>query len=198
MIQNCEADTSWGGATDWIVRDIDLFSTTVLYAYTNEIATLSNGSIANSRVMNGSRSLPAILYVHLRFGIDVSAEQLEVFREALYQWVLSRPREWSKLWDVRNMAVSADQGFVEYMVILEHVENWQNLDSLLYSRGQARKFCHELSKQLDMRYISPPLPVDLRIGENCARPPNSDVSGDSAAYMAESQELIRNLIQRHK
>ncbi|KAG7354823.1 mechanosensitive ion channel [Nitzschia inconspicua] len=198
VIQNCEADTAWGGSTDWIVRDIDLFTTTVLYAYTNEIATLSNGSIANSRVMNGARSLPGILYVHLRFGIDVTAEQLDVFREALYQWVLSRPREWSKLWDVRNMAVSADQGFVEYMVILEHVENWQNLDSLLYSRGQARKFCHELSKQLDMRYISPPLPVDLRLGDRDVTQQNLDRSGDAAKYMAESQELIRSLIQKHR
>jgi hypothetical protein len=149
--------------------------------------------------MNGSRSLPALLYVHMRFGIDVTAEQMDVFREALYQWVLSRPREWSKLWDVRNLAISADQGFVEYMIILEHVENWQNLDALLFSRGQARKFCHELSKQLDMRYKSPPLPVDLRLNsENEVTSFGREKSGDAASYVAESQELIRSLIQGSK
>ncbi|KAL3920538.1 MAG: hypothetical protein SGILL_003213 [Bacillariaceae sp.] len=153
VVQPAESTTSPDGTTDWIVRDIDLFTTTVIYAYTNEIATLSNGSIANSRVMNGARSLPALLYVTLRFGIDVAYEQLEVFKEALNQYVVARPREWARLWDVRNTAVSADQGFVEFLVILEHRETWQNLDGVLASRGSIRRFCHELAKQLDMRYV---------------------------------------------
>jgi small-conductance mechanosensitive channel len=101
VIQPVDSPTDWHGATEWIVRDIDLFTTTVIYAYTNEVATLSNGSIANSRVMNGARSLPAILYAILRFGVDVSYEQLEIFREALAQYVEARPREWAKLWALR-------------------------------------------------------------------------------------------------
>jgi hypothetical protein len=194
VIQPAESNTSWDGTTDWIVRDIDLFTTTVIYAYTNEIATLSNGSIANSRVMNGARSLPGLLYATLRFGIDVTHEQLEVFREALNQYVIARPREWTRLWDVRNTAVSADQGFVEYLVIVEHRDNWQNLDGLLGSRGTIRRFCHELAKQLDMRYVSPPLPVDLRINDSAALRDRPQ-SGELADYMAEREDLIRTLIR---
>jgi hypothetical protein len=33
------------------------------------------------------------------------------------------------------------------------------------SKAALSSFCHELSKQLDMRYQSPPLPVDLTISQ---------------------------------
>ena len=197
MVQAAESGTSPDGSTHWIVRDIDLFTTTVIYAYTNEIATLSNGSIANSRVMNGARSLPALLYVTLRFGIDVTYEQVEVFKEALYQYVAARPREWSKLWDVRNTQVSADQGFVEYLVILEHLDNWQNLDGLLASRGNIRSFCHELSKQLDMRFISPPLPVDLRLHGSIDEAATAEQlkKSQSLERISDANDLIQGLIR---
>jgi len=195
VIQSVEGGTSWDGATDWIVRDIDLFTTTVIYAYTNEIATLSNGSIANSRVMNGARSLPALLYAILRFGIDVSYDQLEIFREALYQYVEQRPREWAKLWAVRVLRVQADEGFVEYLLVLEHQETWQNLDTLLHSRGLIKGFCHELSKQLNMRFVSPPLPVDLRIHGSADGTKATDETIASMAKMSAESEAIRSLIR---
>jgi hypothetical protein len=119
VIQPVDSTTSDDGSTHWIVRDIDLFTTTCVYAYTNEVATLNNGSIANCRILNGARSLPSLNYVYLRFGIDVTYEQIEIFREGLALYVEARPREWSKLWAVRAYRVQADQGFVEYIVILE-------------------------------------------------------------------------------
>ena len=151
--------------------------------------------------MNGARSLPALLYVTLRFGIDVTYEQLEVFKEALNQYVVTRPREWARLWDVRNVAMSADRGFVEFLVIAEHRDNWQNLDGLLASRGSIRRFCHELAKQLDMRYVSPPLPVDLRINDAAAllgRTSSSQHTGEDADQLAERDELIQSLIRNRR
>jgi len=168
VIQPVDQPTSWDGSTEWIVRDINLFTTTVIFAYTNEIATLSNGSIANSRVMNGARSLPAIVYVTLRFGVDTSLDKIDIFREALSQYVERRPREWTKLLRITNRNVQADEGFVEYLVAFQHVNNWQHLDSIKTSRSQAKFFCHELSKQLCIRYKSPPLPVDLNVDKSLA------------------------------
>ncbi|VEU37451.1 unnamed protein product [Pseudo-nitzschia multistriata] len=162
-IQPVDQESSFNGSTHWIVRDIDLLTTTVMYSFTGEVATLSNGSIANSRVMNGARSLPAYLYVTLRFGVDTSFEKLEIFREAVARFVHKRPREWGKLMDIKNCDVSTDKGYIEYMVVLQHVNNWQQLGSLFTSRSHARTFCHELSKQLGIRYKSPSLPVDLNI-----------------------------------
>ena len=201
MIQPVDEPTSWDGSTGWIVRDINLFTTTVIYAYTNEVATLSNGSIANSRVINGARSLPAIIYVTLRFGVDTGFEKLEIFREALSQYVDKRPREWTKLLRITNLNVQADQGFVEYMVVLQHVNNWQQLESVTVSRSHAKFFCHEVSKQLDMRYKSPPLPVHLSINNKSldgAGSAETDIDSKivpSIATMAAESDQIRNLIR---
>ena len=207
VIQPVDQPTSLDGSTQWIVRDINLFTTTVIYSYTNETATLSNGSIANSRVMNGARSLPAILYVKLKFSVDTSFEKIEIFREALSQYVDKRPREWVKLYKITNLNVQADQGYVDYLISFQHVHNWQQLDTLAHSRSQAKYFCHELSKQLEIRYTSPPLPVDLRI----QRSSHDDAAElllpveegrdmenifiPSVAQMSAESDQIRNLIR---
>jgi len=45
-------------------------------------------------------------------------------------------------------------------------EAWQNVTAILVSKAQVASFCLELAKKLDMRYNSPPLPVDLAIVNN--------------------------------
>jgi hypothetical protein len=42
-------------------------------------------------------------------------------------------------------------------------EAWQSLISILESKAEVSSFCLELSKKLDMRYKSLPLPVDLAL-----------------------------------
>jgi hypothetical protein len=42
-------------------------------------------------------------------------------------------------------------------------EAWQNVGTILDSKAQVASFCLELSKKLKMRYIRPPLPVDLAL-----------------------------------
>lgn len=53
--------------------------------------------------------------------------------------------------------------FFKDMVCVEARDSWQELFHLWHIRGQIKAFCHELSKQLDMRYVSPPMPIDLRM-----------------------------------
>ena len=92
-----------GGSPGWVVKDIDLFTTTyvsplphnfrlslsylllltfcycgvamdtsVLYGTTNEVATYSNGSLANSRIINMARSPKANMHFLFKFPIDTS------------------------------------------------------------------------------------------------------------------------------
>jgi len=44
------SDPGLHGSASWFVRDVDLFTTTVVYAATGEKATLNNGSLASFRV----------------------------------------------------------------------------------------------------------------------------------------------------
>mmetsp|Transcript_13154 Transcript_13154/g.25752 ORF Transcript_13154/g.25752 Transcript_13154/m.25752 type:complete len:1081 (-) Transcript_13154:134-3376(-) len=53
-------DTSGDGSSTWFVDKVTLFTTTVRFATTNEVATYSNGSLAPLRIINANRSPKAI------------------------------------------------------------------------------------------------------------------------------------------
>ncbi len=55
-VSNINTDTDPNGSNSWVVDDITLFTTTVIFGATNERATYSNGSLALSRIINANRS----------------------------------------------------------------------------------------------------------------------------------------------
>jgi small-conductance mechanosensitive channel len=71
-IANPEVPGDTSGSQGWIVEDVTLFTTTVCLAATSERATIANGMLAKSRIINGARSPNAIVYVVMRFGIETS------------------------------------------------------------------------------------------------------------------------------
>jgi hypothetical protein len=141
----------------------DRFTTSVVFMFTNERATLSNGSLANSRIINSSRSPQAYLYILLKFHIDVHYEKVELFHTALEKYFRSRPREWLSLVSFRATSVEADKGYIEYIVVGQHRESWISWGALRLSQSNLATFSLELSKKLDIRFKQPPLPVDLSI-----------------------------------
>lgn len=167
---NPQSDCSPNGSAGWFVRDISLYHTTLVYGTTNECCTVSNGSLAGLRVINAARSPKGVLYVYLKFGIEVPWSKIQVFETALRAFVKSRPREWLGLNGFRTTRVEADLGFHEMVVVLQHRESWQNTGALLVSKAEVTAFCHELQKKMDMRYKSPPLPVDLTVNRGGTDP----------------------------
>ena len=123
-IANPETETNGAGAQGWIVDDVTLFTTTIYMVGTNERATVSNGTLAKSRIINGARSYKAILVLTLKFGIDAPYSRVEIFKSAVEKFVKARPREWLALLGIRAGRVEADLGFVEYAVVLQHREAW--------------------------------------------------------------------------
>jgi hypothetical protein len=81
------------GSPGWFVKDIDLFTTTVVLGVTNEVATYSNGSLCNFRIINGTRSVKAILGFFMKFPLDVPFAKIRIFHDAIERFVRSRPRE---------------------------------------------------------------------------------------------------------
>ncbi|KAG7357550.1 mechanosensitive ion channel [Nitzschia inconspicua] len=151
------------GSQGWIVEDVTLFTTTLCLAATSERATIANGMLAKSRIINGARSPNTIVYVVMRFGIETPYRKVEMFRSAVEKFVRARPREWSSMLGFRVSRIEADLGFIEYTTALRHREAWQNIVPILNSRNTMHAFCLELAKKLDMRYKNPPLPVDLKM-----------------------------------
>lgn len=111
-VSSPESEASPNGSATWYVRDVDLFSTTVVYATTGEKATLSNGSLANSRIINFARSPNAILYVSLKLSTNVPHERIQILELAVRQFVKDRPREWRKFHAMRPTLIASEHGFV--------------------------------------------------------------------------------------
>lgn len=164
------------GHAFWYVEDVTLFTTSVLYMYTGERATLSNGSLANSRITNASRSPQAWMYILLKFPVDVTHEKLDIFNSALEQFFKNRPREWRSYDSFRAARLDAEAGFIEYMVVATHRNSWYDWTTVHTSKAAMIHFSMELSKQLGIFYRTPPVPVDLSI-QNGSFPPAASVAG---------------------
>lgn len=56
--------------------------------------------------------------------------------------------------------------FIEYELIAQHVEQWQIVGQVLQSRSDLSSFCLEVMKQMDMRYMSPSMPVNVTLQQD--------------------------------
>jgi small-conductance mechanosensitive channel len=71
-------DTPPSGSPGWIVKDVNLYSTTVVYGSTNEEATYANGSLAQSRIINCARSKNAVVWFLLKFSINTNVSHTKL------------------------------------------------------------------------------------------------------------------------
>eukprot|EP00569_Conticribra_weissflogii_P014890 CAMPEP_0171391814 /NCGR_PEP_ID=MMETSP0880-20121228/1528_1 /TAXON_ID=67004 /ORGANISM="Thalassiosira weissflogii, Strain CCMP1336" /LENGTH=1734 /DNA_ID=CAMNT_0011904567 /DNA_START=216 /DNA_END=5420 /DNA_ORIENTATION=+ len=187
-------DTSASGSSTWFVEKVTLFTTTVRFATTNEVATYSNGSLAPLRIINAKRSPKAVVYVYHKFGSDAPFKMVKVFQTAIENFVKSRPREWVALNGFRATRVEMELNFIEYVVVLTHREMWQNIGPILQSQADLASFGLEVSKKLNLRYISPPKPIHLST-EKSGR--NKYIESDSTMGGKENEinqvaEMFRN------
>jgi len=151
------------GVFTWFVEDVSLYYTTVRLGATNEVATIANSALANSRIVNAARSRKALVYITLKFGLNVPYTKIQVFTTTVESFIKARPREWLNWSSIRATRVEADLGFIEYVIALQHRDSWQHVDGILESKASVMSFCLEVQKQLDMRYVAPPTPVDLMV-----------------------------------
>jgi Mechanosensitive ion channel len=180
-ISNVESDTDPTGSSGWIVKDVTLFHTTLVYGATGERATMANGSLASSRVINMARSPKACVGIDLKFATDAPHERIKIFDQTLRDFVKARPREWANFNGFRAGKICADLGYIEYSVSLSHREAWQNIIAIINSKAEVAAFCLELSKQLDLRVQSPALPIDLNFAKRVDQH-NSDYDSLAAKF----------------
>ena len=91
-ISDPESDTSASGSSTWFVEKVTVFTTTVRFATTNEVATYSNGSLALLRIINANRSPKAIISVLIKFGLETPFSKITVFRTAVENFIKARAR----------------------------------------------------------------------------------------------------------
>ena len=54
-----------------------------------------------------------------------------------------------------------DQGYVQYIVILQHRSSWQEIGAVKQSHADVQSYCLELSKEMGMQFKTPVVPVNL-------------------------------------
>ena len=83
LIVNAENAVNQGVGLSWFVEDINLFSTTLRFAATNEVSTVNNGAISLCRIVNYARSPRALVTIPLKFMINTEDAVISVFKAAL-------------------------------------------------------------------------------------------------------------------
>lgn len=160
---------------------------------------MANGSLADFRIINSSKSYNAAVFYYLKFPIDAQYEKLKMFHEALESFIRNRPREWICFDDFRATDVNASLGYIEYLVSVVHRESWAQWSQIRISQSDLMRFGVELSKKLNLTYSQPTLPIDIRLNRQLAHnltasvmgesevPPGSEVSKESQEYPFNTQ-----------
>jgi len=161
-VGNNETNASLHGALPWVVENVTLFETVVCFLPTNERASLSNGALANSRIINWARSPQAQFHIFLNFPLNTPYEKVVIFKGAIEEYMKARPREWRALNGFRANQVVANQNYIEWLIVIQHREAWQEVGKVLDSKANLNSYCQEVARQLDMEYQAPRLPVELR------------------------------------
>jgi small-conductance mechanosensitive channel len=114
-----ETDGSFHGALPWCVTNVTLFETELVFAPSNERASLSNGSLANCRIINWARSPQAQFHIFLEFPMETPYYKLEQFKLAVEEYIKARPREWRALNGFRVSMVYASRNYIEHTIVVQ-------------------------------------------------------------------------------
>jgi len=90
--------------------------------------------------------------------------------------------------------VQPEQGFVEYKIIMQHRESWQQIGALLTSKADVQLYAYELGIEMEMSFESPPLPVIL----DRPMPKQNNNSGDAVERAALSVTGVPDLDEKSK
>jgi len=150
---NCAPNNRDPGYSDtWFVEDVNLFTTTLRLSRTNELSTVNNGTVANSRIINHGRSIDALVTVSLPMRIEATHDQVQVVKDSIEQYIQDHPRIWSSLAFFMITKVDAPNRLVEYAAVLQHVKTWQDLLPVLAARGEISRFITEILMKLGIEY----------------------------------------------
>lgn len=122
------------------------------------VATVNNGALALSRIINCNRSSDALITLNLQLQASATNEQLDLFREAVEKFVEDRPRLWEQIVFFRCDKIDQNVELMEFTLRVQHRKSWQDAGSITMNQSELRKFCFEMGKKLDINYNRFPPP----------------------------------------
>jgi hypothetical protein len=146
-----------GPGESWFVEDLNLYSTTLRYGQSNEVATVSNGTISGSRIVNCNRSPNAVVVFDILLHISlIEDEKAQTYVSAVEQFVQEHPRIWECVVFFRYEKFDADNEQVFTRMAVRHRNSWQDAGRILRDKGELSKFIYELGRSMSVNFESPP------------------------------------------
>jgi Mechanosensitive ion channel len=140
----------------FFVEDINLLTTTVRYAKTNEVSTINNFSISKSRIINLQRSQNAILDFEYKFKDSVLQTGAHIkFREQVEQYIANHPRIWDRLLFMRHDEIDNDWGNVTFHIAIRHCSSWQNAGRIMLHRADILRFFYDIGMEANILWETP-------------------------------------------
>ncbi|KAL3920631.1 MAG: hypothetical protein SGILL_003161 [Bacillariaceae sp.] len=130
--------------------------TTLRYAASNEVATVSNGSLASARITNCARSISATVHTLLKFHISCHQGRLiDDFRDAVDKYVQERPNIWDSVIFFRMEEIDPNNEVVTYRLVCRSRYTWQICNRVLQCQADLHKFCIKLTFDMGINYDQP-------------------------------------------
>ncbi|KAG7359813.1 mechanosensitive ion channel [Nitzschia inconspicua] len=141
----------------WIVEDISLFSTTLRFGSSNEIATISNGSVASARITNCARSKNAIAHCMLKFHISCQKDPDTMidYRKGIESYIRETTHIWENIFFFRCEDVDTDSECVTFHLAVRSRYTWQVSNRVLQCQGELHQFCVSLAYKHHIHFDSP-------------------------------------------
>lgn len=155
LIVSPENVENHGVAYSWLVEDINLFSTTLRFGNTGEVATVNNGSIAGSRIVNCARSQNALITFTFKLRLFSAENKVTLLSDAIKTYVKDRPRTWVQVVFFRPDDIDPDNAIIIYNLRIQHRKTWQDAPAILKDRGELLQFFFKTGEKLGILYDSP-------------------------------------------
>jgi small-conductance mechanosensitive channel len=105
-------------SSTWFVEDINLSTTTLRFARTNEVSTVNNWAIAGSKIINCNRSPGALVVLNIVLHVSIFQKNtLDLLQAELQQYVVTHPRIWDSLLFCRHDSIDADLEQVAFQYV---------------------------------------------------------------------------------
>jgi len=159
-----------------------LTTTTLRFASTNEVATLNNASLANSRIVNHARSAKASVSLRIKLNVDTNQRQLEDFRIKMEGYLEDQPRKWVGLIHYRQEQIDSDNGFIFMLYRAQHAKPWQEMAAIMIHKGEWERYADTVATEMGIGFDSPP--NQMAVGLGLAPERDADKATDDRARVA--------------
>lgn len=137
-------------------EDISLFNTTLRFALTGEVATISNGTITQARITNLNRSRVSNIVLDIPYHISLhDKDNLQLYTGKVQQYIDSYPNIYDGINCFQCEAIDTNLESVTYRLSVRCRVSWQNAKRVFVHRSNLHRQCIAIAHEMKVDYTTP-------------------------------------------